>query len=52
MKILEFLKGNWGLKLLAFILAVVIYCTIHYAIGNESAGGGRIHDRRIFQQPL
>lgn len=46
MKLLDFRNGNWGLKLLALVLAVVIYFTIK----NESATGGRHHDRKPFQQ--
>ena len=43
---MNFLKGgNWGLKLLALILAFVIY----YALKNESAERGRTHDRSILQ---
>ena len=52
MKIHEFITGNWGLKLLALVLAVVTYYTINYTIKNESAWGGRNNDRRLFQQPL
>ena len=48
MKIREFLAGNWGLKLLALVLAIVIY----YTIKNESALSGRNHDRKLFQQQL
>ena len=48
MKVTEFLTGNWGLKILALVLAIVIY----YAIKNESASNGRSYDRRIFQQSL
>ena len=37
--------GNWGLKLLALILAIVIY----HALKNETAGGGTSNnDRTIF----
>jgi len=43
---MRFLKsGNWGLKLLALILAIVIY----HALKNESAHGGRTDDRPFFQ---
>jgi len=46
----ELLKnGNWGLKLLSLVLAVVIY----YAIKSESAkggfGGASSHDRPILK---
>ena len=47
MKLLKIRDGNWGLKLLALVLAIVTY----YTIKNESAAGGRSHDRHIFQQP-
>jgi len=40
-----FRNGNWGLKLLALILAVVIY----KALKNETASGGRTDDRHFFQ---
>lgn len=40
-------NGNWGLKLLSLVLAIVIY----YAIKSESAKGGfrgaPSHDRTI-----
>ena len=42
-------NGNWGLKLLSLILAIVVY----YSIKTESARGGHTsptqHDRTIFQ---
>jgi len=38
-------NGNWGLKLLALVLAVVIY----HALKNESARSGRTDDRSFFQ---
>ena len=42
-------NGNWGLKLLSLVLAIVVY----YAIKTESARNGRNqsqqHDRTIFQ---
>ena len=42
-------NGNWGLKLLSLILAIVVY----YSIKTESARGGRTsqtqNDRTIFQ---
>jgi len=40
-----FKNGNWGLKLLALILAIVIY----HALKNESAQTGRSDDRNFFQ---
>ena len=46
MNLFNFRNGNWGLKLVAFVLAVVIY----YAMKNESADGGRMNDGKIFQQ--
>ena len=45
MNLLNFRNGNWGLKLLALVLAVIIYFTIK----NESAPGWRHHDRKPFQ---
>ena len=47
MNLFNFRNGSWGLKLVALVLAVVIY----YAMKNESAGRGSKHDRNIFQQP-
>lgn len=44
MKLFDFKNGNWGLKLLALVLAILIYFTIK----NESASGGRHHDRISF----
>jgi len=38
-------KGNWGLKLLALVLAIVIY----HALKNESARSGRTNERSLFQ---
>ena len=46
MKLVRIRDGNWGLKLLALVLAIVIY----YTLKNESATGGRSHDRHLFQQ--
>ena len=40
-------NGNWGLRLLALILAIVIYL----ALKNESAQNGRTNDRTFFQHP-
>ena len=39
MKAAEFIHGNWGLKLLALILAVVVYYTIQRTINNHALGG-------------
>ncbi len=36
MKRLEFLTGNWGLKLLALVLAIVLY----HAVKQGAAEGG------------
>ncbi len=41
MKLFDFRNGNWGLKLLALVLAILIYFTIK----NDPASGGRHHDR-------
>ena len=46
MSLLSFKNGNWGLKFLALVLAIIIY----YTIKNESAPGRRHHDRISFQQ--
>ena len=44
----NFLKnGNWGLKLLALILAIVIY----YALKSESDRNSNRNDRTLFHQP-
>lgn len=43
---INFLKnGNWGLKLLALILAIVIY----HALKSESSQKHNSHDRSFFQ---
>ena len=39
-------NGNWGLKLLALILAIVIY----HSLKKESAQSTNGHDRSFFQQ--
>ncbi len=39
-----FKNGNWGLKLLALILAIVIYHTLK----TESVQHERTHDRTFF----
>ena len=46
MSLLSFKNGNWGLKFLALVLAIIIY----FAITNESASGRRHHDTISFQQ--
>lgn len=40
------LGGNWGLKLLALAIAIVLYHTLK----NESSENGRLadHDRKLF----
>jgi len=41
-------KGNWGLRLLALVLAIVVY----FAIRNDTAtnnGNGKDHERHLFQ---
>lgn len=43
---MSMLKGDWGLKLLALILAIVIY----HSIKNESARNNHGNDRTFFQQ--
>lgn len=43
MKIIS--NDNWGLKVLALILAIVIY----YVLKNETAFDDPTHDRRLFQ---
>ena len=48
MKITGILGGNWGLKLLALALAIVIY----YTIKNEPAHGGRLENRISHDEPL
>ena len=42
-----FKNGNWGLKLLALILAIVIY----HSLKKESAQNNNGNDRSFFQQP-
>ena len=43
MKILK--SGNWGLKLLALLLAIVIY----HSLKNESSQTNAGNDRSLFQ---
>lgn len=44
---MKFLKnGNWGLKLLALALAIVIY----HALKDSPSRTDTNHDRNIFQQ--
>ena len=40
-----FKNGNWGLKLLALILAIVIY----HSLKNESSQTNAGNDRSLFQ---
>ena len=44
MKILN--NGDWGLRLLALVLAIVIYHTLK----NESVHNGSTNDRPLFEQ--
>lgn len=37
--------GNWGLKILALVLAIVIY----HVLKNESVHDGHNHDRTFFK---
>ena len=39
-----FQNGNWGLKLLALVLAIVIY----HSLKNESVRTGHENDRHLF----
>ena len=38
-------NGNWGLKILALILAIVIY----HSLKNESSQNAKGNDRTLFQ---
>ena len=40
-----FRNGKWGLKLLALILAIVVY----YALKDKSVSHGHANDRSFFQ---
>ena len=40
-----FRDGNWGLKILSLILAIVIY----HALKTESAPGGHTNDRTFLK---
>lgn len=42
---MKFITDNWGLKLLALVLAIAIY----YALKNDGEEPRNNHDRRIFQ---
>lgn len=57
MTIPKIIHGNWGLKILAFVLAVVIYYTIHHAIGSHALdgrapGGNMINGRNAGNEPV
>ena len=52
MRIPHLSSGNWGLKLMALVLAIVVYYSIHHSINNESARGGRSNDRSFLNQKL
>ena len=52
MRIPHLSSGNWGLKLLALVLAVVVYYSIHHSINNESALSGRNNDRSFLNKKL
>lgn len=45
MKFVTFINGNWGLKLLALILALVIY----HALKTETANHQKENDRTTYQ---
>lgn len=45
MKPLKLKDGNWGLKLLALVLAIVIYQTLK----NKADNPDKKHDRSILQ---
>ena len=38
-RIIEFFTGNWGLKLLAFILAIVVYCSMKDSLPSNDRTG-------------
>lgn len=44
---MTFLKnGNWGLKILALVLAIVVYILLK----DESSKNATVHDRNFLQQ--
>ena len=43
---LSWITKNWGLKLLAFLLALVVYYSLRPVSNNPTTN----HDRRLFQQ--
>ena len=47
MKPLEILTGSWGLKLLALVLAIILY----HAVKQTTAGGASDKNDRNFQTP-
>ena len=42
-------NGNWGLKLLSLVLAVVVYYTIKTEAARSGHSPSQQHDRTIFQ---
>ena len=46
MKGIDLKNGNWGLKLLALVLAIVIY---HMLKTQPADNGHKDHDRSLFQ---
>lgn len=48
MKFPNLRNGNWGLKLLALVLALVIYHTLKSKTENRH---NKDHERTFFQQP-
>ena len=51
MKRLEFLTGNWGLKLLALVLAIVLYHAVKQSSAEGGASASNAHDRTTLQTP-
>ncbi len=52
MKRLAFLTDNWGLKLLALVLAIVLYHAVKQsaAVGGPSSGA-TVHDQPALPHP-
>ena len=49
MRRLEFLTGNWGLKILALVLAVILYHAVKQ--GSAEGGAAAAHERNEIKEP-
>lgn len=51
MKRLAFLTDNWGIKLLALVLAIVLYHAVKQSSAVGGASGASAHDKSALQHP-